>query len=382
VYSGTTALWNLSFSLVPAGSGTFYPALASSSNLTSWSSIGTDSASTGYEESRVTLNNGNLYFMWGGPYGTGNTVRVYNSAMSYQGALNATIGPTSIMDPGATVFGFGNTEYLFYWNQTGFNSNNFTWGPLVVQTAPRYPVTNVTSINAASPLTANGVSGTAENGVVTIACTGCSGGGGSTVTPAPPYIEVGTTFYDSDGYAVTKPPSSPSWVNSVTPATVTTGTNGNLILGASNTTVYFQEETGSTSSEVTGRIFTSGGTAIMGPWVWDSTNNLIWTLNVYFSSSTGNAVGLQWNKYGYSGSGNPSFSASSSAAFGANLVGSRVHLQLKKVSSTLDFNISLDGGATYQTIYTQSVGTISDGGMVFYAGGGNTVVSVESVKVQ
>lgn len=198
--------------------------------------------------------------------------------------------------------------------------------------------------------------------------TGVSGsGGGTTVTAAPPYVTIGGISYDNDFYAVTKASSSPSWLNSVTPASVSAATNGNIIVSTNANANYWQTQTATTSVEVVGRgqtLVTSGTTSFpeWGAWLYDSTNGKIYLLAPGMVGAT-NTYALCASIWTYSGTGNPAFSSNAACVIGGGTgMSNYAHLKVVKVSSTVHYQISLDGGVTFTDIATQSAGTIAQGG--------------------
>lgn len=224
-----------------------------------------------------------------------------------------------------------------------------------------------------------------------------TGGGGTTVISAPPYITLGSNSYlAGDGmFQVTKPPASGSvvWVNSAAPSNVASGTNGNLILTTAHTNAeYWQELAGSTSAECVMRGFNNSvptfGNNSMGCWMWDSTNSKIYQLVLFFglNNSAAGTTTMCAQSYTYNGSGNPSSGANLQCMAGVFGL-SWVHMKLIKSGTTLLFQVSLDGGSTYQTAYTQTgVGTLADGGVTLNDNGtgatNNEVVNVASLQVQ
>jgi len=229
-----------------------------------------------------------------------------------------------------------------------------------------------------------------------MAATGVQASGGSGVTPAPPYWTDGTHFYNADGFTVTKPPSSPTWINSVAPASYTVGTNGNAVVVSNATsTDYFMTLTGSTSVTVVAQASnnqTRGAskTTQWGIWMYDSTNSKIYDCDFAIESIggvTGDPVGYFTvpTSFTYTGSGSPSGASGGSPFVLPTLAGwgSFVYYKVTKVSTTLTFAVSIDGGQTYQTFFTNTgVGTIASGGIHIYDGGAVVNLSVLSLNVQ
>ena len=199
----------------------------------------------------------------------------------------------------------------------------------------------------------------------------CGGGGG---TPAPPYLQIGSTLYlPQDGmYAVTKPPSSPVWINSVAPGTIINGTNGDILYAQSGTsTFYWEIESGTASVESVFQCLptaSTGSTGACGVYLYDVTNSLLYTeIEVGAGSS---APSVQIDSYSYTGSGNPSSGVNiATLASAFNGWASFAHMKIVKSGSSLLFQISPNGGGNFLTIYTQTgVGTISAGGVGLFTG--------------
>jgi hypothetical protein len=220
---------------------------------------------------------------------------------------------------------------------------------------------------------------------------------GTGITYQPPYEnQAGTLYIPTDGmFKATLPPSSPAFINTSTSGlTITAGTNGNLILTtAGNGTAYWQTQTATTSVEsVTTVAPFSGalGTALYGygPWIYDSTNGLVWALNpVFGSSATGAATCyLQIQKLTYAGGSTLPVNSAITNAVGDGCAGwgTPIHIRLSKASSTLTMAISLDGGISYQTVATESVGTIAKGGIHLQDAGASLpmTMNVLSLNVQ
>jgi len=204
-------------------------------------------------------------------------------------------------------------------------------------------------------------------------------GSGTTVTPVPPYIELGSTFYDIVMFAVTKPVACASQVFIGTAPTCTNGSNGNVVLSSTATnTVYWSKIALSSSIDVDLRVLcsfvaantsTANGCGI-GIWIFDSSNGLVWTIERTAPSATAGDT-FYLNKYTCSttcpATTQPVYSATN-YALGGSWFGPNLHLRLSVSGSTLTYGISEDGGATYQTVNTQTgIGTIADGGIIIYS---------------
>lgn len=204
--------------------------------------------------------------------------------------------------------------------------------------------------------------------------------GGTTVTWAPPYLSNGTnSFVASTGYQATKPSTSPTFINSVSP-TVTAGTNGDVVLNGTGT--YWAELSGTTSVEAEFQGFTaSTSPTAVGVFLFDTTNSIIYTLGIQQPGITSGEQTVPINSYTYNGSGNPAFSANL-ANFGVTTPGT-LHYKIVKSGGTASFQVSLNGGANFITLTTHPIGTVADGGyfMVGGGGGGGVVLDVFSLVV-
>jgi hypothetical protein len=208
-------------------------------------------------------------------------------------------------------------------------------------------------------------------GLVTAAAngsTGSTGSTGSSLVPSPPYWYDGTHYYTPDAYQVTLPPTSGTvaWINSVAPGSVASGTNGNLICGTTGTgTAYFQTLSAAASVEAVFSLQFSDVNGNGGVWLWDQTNGYIYVLLIDVNSQY--VVSLATARYTYNGSGSPT-AGGITHTFGVLTAGvsSLVHLKVVKSGSTILYQISTDGGISYQTLGTQAVGTIAKGGINFY----------------
>lgn len=215
-----------------------------------------------------------------------------------------------------------------------------------------------------------------------------SGGGSGSFSAAPPYYYDGTKYYvAASGYTATKPNTSPTWINSVTPTTQTAGANGDFLFAGAGSAPYWQEQTATASAEVEltfAGIISTGSQQYTfgGAWLWDSTNSKIYALSCVQESDT-NAPAFTYalNSYSYNGSGNP---GSGSGVTTWQSPGPGIcHVKLSVAGGVLTPQISLDGGGAYYSMSTVgSIGTISDGG--FMGGGaasGTGIVDILSSKI-
>jgi hypothetical protein len=216
-----------------------------------------------------------------------------------------------------------------------------------------------------------------------LGCNSISGGSG--VTPAPPYWTDGTYKYDAQGYKVTLPPSSSSWLNSLAPTTWTAQTNGDvLVIGTVASDDYWQTQSLTTSIEYVGigitQLTTGNNTyeSNHGIWVYDSTNGVVYTWivqdNSNVSGGTGPPTYLVENKYTYTGTGLPTYVSQRNAFIaGGQGWAAPVHLRIRKSGTTLYFGISMDGGVSFVEPCSETVGTLSSGGVHFFSQTGNAI---------
>lgn len=200
----------------------------------------------------------------------------------------------------------------------------------------------------------------------------------------PPYLSDGTNSYTFLGYQITKPPSSPVWINSVAPGTFITGTNGDSIIVT--TGVNWQTVSATTSVEAdfrvaSSQVHTATNNSEAGVWMYDSTNSHIWNivcdLNANNSSPQNNSQIIQVNEYNYNGSGNPAFNTTIDSF---DTPAEFCHLKMVVAAGTLSFQISLNGGKNFITLQTEAVGTLAQAGYITASSGtGSALVDVYSL---
>lgn len=204
-----------------------------------------------------------------------------------------------------------------------------------------------------------------------------SGGGSGSFSTAPPYLSDGTHFFVAGtGYQATKPPASPTWINGTTP-TVLNGTNGDVILNG--TGQYFATNTATASVEAEFSYSNaSGGGAEAFIWIYDSTNNFLYTFESAFLTDIGQIVA---NRFSYTGTGAPSFSGNLLQQQSPTCMTAACHFKLSTAGGTLSFQVSLNGGVTFVPYLTESVGTISAGGYGMSGNGGQMMMDIYSLVV-
>ena len=168
-------------------------------------------------------------------------------------------------------------------------------------------------------------------------------GTSGTVTPTPPYIEVSSAFYDSDMYAVTKPPVCSSWTWIGTGSSCVNGTNGDIILNPTAASTQYQSTASATASiDADFRCTFSDATGPpgCGLTIYDSANKKIWLM--LFISPNGSSAGiikiegfnLATNCSSSFGSGTGSISLAPITQAGPSL-----HFRIMESGSTLEFPI-------------------------------------------
>jgi hypothetical protein len=114
----------------------FYIAAASSSDMSSFTGIGSDSSREQVEGPKIVVANG-VPYIHGGGRGEHPT---YDITMTYLG--EPTFSPAlyngTDTQPHIQIVPYNDTWLTFTWNQVRFNSVAFTWGDFLVFEAPRY----------------------------------------------------------------------------------------------------------------------------------------------------------------------------------------------------------------------------------------------------
>lgn len=181
---------------------------------------------------------------------------------------------------------------------------------------------------------------------------------------ASPYITDGTNYYDTDGFICKRPPkaSSLTWIGTP-PSSIVNGPNGNLKIASGGVAnPGFQSQPASSSSEVILRECQSNGSTSfvceMGCWLWDSTNQLIYTVG----QGTNVAAPISIKSWTYTGGVGQVPVVVSTIQNPIYPYGPYVHLKMKLVGNAIVMQICLDG-QSFDTLYTTgAVGTILKGG--------------------
>lgn len=119
----------------------FYPALATSPDLVTWTLVGADTANQGWEGPKILKANNKYWIMAGGPSGSGNSSRVYDSTMTYQGSLaGAVFTGGADTNPHPMIFNDPDkvSQTLLTFNNTRYGGVFATWGQPSIQKSPRY----------------------------------------------------------------------------------------------------------------------------------------------------------------------------------------------------------------------------------------------------
>ena len=106
----------------------FYPAVATSTAMSSFTLVDKDSTHTGYEGTKLINDNGEIYVMAGGPAGSGTKARVYDSSLHYMGDLNITLSGGADTQPHPMMFQHAGKRKIISFDNTRYGGVGFTWG--------------------------------------------------------------------------------------------------------------------------------------------------------------------------------------------------------------------------------------------------------------
>lgn len=140
-YDAANSRWLIAYTLVTNTNFTgnpFYAALCYTTDWSTFTLIGADTANNGWEGTKLLWNNSQFFVLAGGPVGYGNSSRVYNASMTYQGALNATFNGSASTQPHPMVFPYGAKQILLTFDNAKYGTANFTWGNVCIHEASRY----------------------------------------------------------------------------------------------------------------------------------------------------------------------------------------------------------------------------------------------------
>lgn len=144
VYDSNLSKWLFTYTIHTGGAETypFFPAAAWSADLSSFTSIAADIAYLGWEGGKICpADDGLYYIIVGGPAGSGNSSRLYDSTMKYVGLLDLVLEGGADTQPHLMAFPFNGSFVILTFDNTRFADTNtvFSWGqPQIygVYTAP------------------------------------------------------------------------------------------------------------------------------------------------------------------------------------------------------------------------------------------------------
>jgi len=111
----------------------FYPAVATSTDLVTWTDGGSDPSARPFEGPKFVKLGDELSITAGSSY----TARIYDKNMNFRGVMNATLSGGSVTQPHPNVVDTGTNLLLITFNNTTANgaSAYFTWGQLEIHEA-------------------------------------------------------------------------------------------------------------------------------------------------------------------------------------------------------------------------------------------------------
>ena len=140
VWDSANSRWLIAYSMTQRtdfSGSPLYAAAAYSTDLTTWTSLGVDTA-LGYEGTKILYANSQYWILAGGPAGTGNSSRVFDASMVYQGTLNAVFEGGTSTQPHPMIFPYGNKQVMISFDDVKHGSASFTWGNFLVYEAGRF----------------------------------------------------------------------------------------------------------------------------------------------------------------------------------------------------------------------------------------------------
>lgn len=130
--------WWLAYTVEPRPIGnTFYPALAKTSDWSSWTAIGADTSEPINEGTTLLANGGDIFVMTGG---RGEQIIYDDTLTEIANALDVDVALYSGTDtqPWPTIGAWGDEWLLMTFDNTGNSGVAFSWGNLWLYRAPRY----------------------------------------------------------------------------------------------------------------------------------------------------------------------------------------------------------------------------------------------------
>lgn len=129
--------WKLAYTVSTSTSFTgnpFYPAVASSTDLATWTGVATNPSDRPFEGSKWVKAGGAFYITSGGVF----TVRCYDEQLNFRGLLQATTDGGTVTYPHAMIFWTGSKHLMLTWNQNrpAVSPSVGLWGEMVIHEAP------------------------------------------------------------------------------------------------------------------------------------------------------------------------------------------------------------------------------------------------------
>jgi len=130
-------LWYMAYTATLPSANSFYPALDSSSDLTTWSNVGKDSTALQYEGTRILPFNGQSFVLTGGPF----NMKMYDLTFTYVGIVNCISPGSGGTQPHAMIFPYQGLDLLVTFDETKWPTSGglaFSWGSIRWFASPRY----------------------------------------------------------------------------------------------------------------------------------------------------------------------------------------------------------------------------------------------------
>lgn len=133
-------VWYMAYTCAPVAPPTgtpFFPALDQSSDLSTWTNIGSDTSAARYEGTRILPFNDQSYVLTGGQF----NMKMYTLAMVYVGIVNCISPGDGTTQPHAMIFPYQSLDLLITFDQTKWPTAgglSFSWGSIRWFASPRY----------------------------------------------------------------------------------------------------------------------------------------------------------------------------------------------------------------------------------------------------
>jgi len=135
VLNGST--WYLAYVATAGGSYNFWPALDSSSNLSTWTNVGSDPSATRYEGTKIAFLNSTYTVMAGGQYG----MKCWDLTMAPQGWVGVVSPGDGTTQPHPQLVPYLNSVLMITFDQILYppvSGDVFSWGSLRTFQSTRY----------------------------------------------------------------------------------------------------------------------------------------------------------------------------------------------------------------------------------------------------